>query len=74
MEEESPPYDPRTQVNREASKLYWGTKEDKKEYNKKLRRYVSIPQDLSFGQPGAKSVYVDLYRNQQNDGLRNRRQ
>lgn len=41
MEEESPPYDPRTQVNQEASKLYWGSKEDKREYNKKLRRYVS---------------------------------
>jgi len=40
MEEESPPYDPRTQVNQEASKLYWGSKEDKREYNKKLRRSV----------------------------------
>ncbi|KAI5850403.1 ubiquitin-conjugating enzyme/RWD-like protein [Morchella snyderi] len=40
MEEENPPYDPRTQVNQEASKLYWGSKEDKKEYNKKLRRSV----------------------------------
>lgn len=40
MEEENPPYDPRTQVNQEAAKLYWGSKEDKKEYNKKLRRCV----------------------------------
>ncbi|CAZ79921.1 unnamed protein product [Tuber melanosporum] len=44
MEDESPPYDPRTQVNQEASKLYWGSKEDKREYNKKLRRYVSSVQ------------------------------
>jgi len=39
LEEEDPPYDPRTQLNTEASKLYWGSKEDKKEYNKRLRRY-----------------------------------
>ncbi|KAF8467713.1 ubiquitin-conjugating enzyme/RWD-like protein [Kalaharituber pfeilii] len=40
LEEENPPYDPRMQVNLEASKLYWGSKEDKREYNKKLRRAV----------------------------------
>ena len=40
LEEENPPYDPRMQVNLEASKLYWGSKEDKREYNKKLRRWV----------------------------------
>ncbi|KAF8533907.1 ubiquitin-conjugating enzyme/RWD-like protein [Trichophaea hybrida] len=38
MEEENPPYDPRTQVNQDASKLYWGTAEQKREYNRKLRR------------------------------------
>lgn len=38
LEEENAPYDPRMQVNLEASKLYWGSKEDKREYNKKLRR------------------------------------
>lgn len=42
LEEENPPYDPRTQVNLEASKLFWGSKEDKKEYNKKLRRLVAV--------------------------------
>jgi len=40
LEEESPPYDPRTLVNPEAAKLYWGSEEDKKMYNRKLRRAV----------------------------------
>jgi ubiquitin-conjugating enzyme E2 Z len=40
LEEESPPYDPRTLVNPEASKLYWGSKDDKKVYNRQLRRAV----------------------------------
>lgn len=40
LEEESPPYDPRTLVNPEASKLFWGSAEDKKMYNRKLRRAV----------------------------------
>lgn len=40
LEEESPPYDPRTMVNPEAAKLYWGSAEDKKTYNRKLRRAV----------------------------------
>lgn len=40
LEEESPPYDPRTLVNPEAAKLYWGSAEDKKLYNRKLRRAV----------------------------------
>jgi len=40
LEEESPPYDPRTMVNPEAAKLYWGSTEDKKNYNRKLRRAV----------------------------------
>ncbi|CCX34868.1 ubiquitin-conjugating enzyme/RWD-like protein [Pyronema domesticum] len=40
MEEENPPYDPRTQVNADASKLYWGTPEEKRQYNRKLRRSV----------------------------------
>jgi ubiquitin-conjugating enzyme E2 Z len=40
LEEESPPYDPRTMVNPEAAKLYWGSAEDKKMYNRKLRRAV----------------------------------
>jgi len=41
LEEERPPYDPRMAVNIEASKLYWGTEADRKEYNKKLRRFVN---------------------------------
>ncbi|CAG8952094.1 hypothetical protein HYFRA_00000832 [Hymenoscyphus fraxineus] len=40
LEEESPPYDPRTLVNPEASKLFWGSADDKKMYNRKLRRAV----------------------------------
>jgi len=40
LEEVSPPYDPRTMVNPEASKLFWGSIDDKKTYNRKLRRAV----------------------------------
>ncbi|KAI9676546.1 MAG: hypothetical protein M1817_000705 [Caeruleum heppii] len=40
LQEESPPYDPRTMVNAEAAKLYWGSAEDKKNYNRRLRRAV----------------------------------
>lgn len=40
LEEESPPYDPRTTVNPEATKLFWGSAEDKKKYNRALRRSV----------------------------------
>lgn len=40
IEEESPAYDPRTLVNPEAAELYWGTAEDKKLYNRRLRRSV----------------------------------
>jgi len=38
MEEDNPPYDPRTQVNQDASKLLWGSAEQKREYNRKLRK------------------------------------
>lgn len=40
LEEEHPPYDPRTLVNPEAHKLYWGSPEDRKLYNRRLRRTV----------------------------------
>lgn len=40
LEDESPPYDPRTTVNPEASKLFWGSADDKKKYNRALRRSV----------------------------------
>ena len=40
IEDEHPPYDPRTLVNPEASKLFWGSPEDKKLYNRQLRRAV----------------------------------
>lgn len=38
IEEESPAYDPRTLVNPEAAKLFWGGADDKKIYNRRLRR------------------------------------
>lgn len=40
IEDIDPPYDPRTLVNPEASKLYWGSPEEKKQYNRQLRRLV----------------------------------
>jgi len=40
VEEESPAYDPRTLVNLEAAKLYWGTSEERKVYDRRLRRTV----------------------------------
>jgi ubiquitin-conjugating enzyme E2 Z len=40
IEEEEPAYDPRTLVNVEAAKLLWGPPEDRKIYNRKLRRSV----------------------------------
>ncbi|KAK6954421.1 hypothetical protein Daesc_004388 [Daldinia eschscholtzii] len=40
LEEEQPPYDPRTLVHPEAHKLYWGTPEQRKIYNRQLRRSV----------------------------------
>ena len=40
LEEENPAYDPRTMVRPEAHKLYWGSPDDRKLYNRKLRRSV----------------------------------
>lgn len=40
IEEEAPAYDPRTLVNPEAAKLFWGTADEKKMYNRRLRRSV----------------------------------
>ncbi|KAL8714385.1 MAG: hypothetical protein Q9220_001718 [cf. Caloplaca sp. 1 TL-2023] len=40
LEDISPPYDPRTLVHPEASRLYWGTAEERKTYNRNLRRSV----------------------------------
>lgn len=40
IQDEHPAYDPRTLVNPEASKLFWGSPEEKKLYNRKLRRSV----------------------------------
>lgn len=38
IEEENPAYDPRTMVNTEAAELFWGKPEERKIYNRKLRR------------------------------------
>jgi ubiquitin-conjugating enzyme E2 Z len=38
LEEESPPFDPRTVVHPEATKLLWGSDADKKKYYRQLRR------------------------------------
>ena len=40
LEEDSPAYDPRATVNPEASKLLWSTPENRKKYNRALRRSV----------------------------------
>ncbi|KAF3007225.1 hypothetical protein E8E14_008005 [Neopestalotiopsis sp. 37M] len=40
LEEETPPYDPRTLTNPEAHKLFWGGADDRKLYNRRLRRSV----------------------------------
>ncbi|RDW74555.1 ubiquitin-conjugating enzyme E2 [Aspergillus mulundensis] len=40
LEEADPPYDPRTTVNIEASKLFWGSPEDRRVYKRTLRRDI----------------------------------
>ena len=40
LEDDCPPFDPRTVVHPEATKLLWGSAEDKKKYNRNLRRSV----------------------------------
>ncbi|RMZ89950.1 hypothetical protein DV736_g2834, partial [Chaetothyriales sp. CBS 134916] len=49
LDEESPPFDPRTIVHPEATKLLWGSDEDKREYNRRLRRtafgFVSVARE-----------------------------
>ena len=46
VEDEQPPYDPRTLVNLEASKLFWGSEADKKQYNRNLRRAVQRSMEM----------------------------
>ena len=40
LEDTDTPYDPRALVNLEASKLYWGSPDDRKQYHRLLRRAV----------------------------------
>ena len=40
LEDENPSYDPRTHLNMEACKLYWGGEDSRKQYNRRLRQAV----------------------------------
>ena len=46
MEDKNPPYDPRTIVRPEATKLLWGSEQDKKNYARQLRR--SAEESMEF--------------------------
>ncbi|KAL2817435.1 ubiquitin-conjugating enzyme/RWD-like protein [Aspergillus cavernicola] len=48
LEEDDPPYDPRTTVNHEASKLFWGSLDDRKKYKRTLRRDVERSVEDAF--------------------------
>ncbi|KAI1779968.1 UBC-like protein [Hypoxylon cercidicola] len=48
LEEEQPPYDPRTLVHPEAHKLYWGSPDERKMYNRQLRRSVQRSMEEDF--------------------------
>ncbi|CBF79663.1 ubiquitin-conjugating enzyme E2 [Aspergillus nidulans FGSC A4] len=48
LEEQEPPYDPRTTVNIEAAKLFWGSPEDRKKYKRTLRRDVERSVEDAF--------------------------
>jgi ubiquitin-conjugating enzyme E2 Z len=47
LEEESPPYDPRTIVHPEATKLLWGSPADKKKYYRQMRRSAQDSAELA---------------------------
>ncbi|OJJ84534.1 ubiquitin-conjugating enzyme E2 [Aspergillus glaucus CBS 516.65] len=47
LEEESP-YDPRTNVHPEASRLFWGSPDDRKQYNRQLRRSVERSAECAY--------------------------
>ncbi|KAL4936668.1 hypothetical protein BDV06DRAFT_204530 [Aspergillus oleicola] len=48
FEEEDPPYDPRTNVNPEAAKLFWGSPEDRRKYRRTLRRDIERSMEEAF--------------------------
>ncbi|KAL4927096.1 ubiquitin-conjugating enzyme E2 [Aspergillus undulatus] len=48
LEEEEPPYDPRAIVNPEASKLFWGSPEDRRKYRRTLRRDIERSVEEAF--------------------------
>ncbi|KAL2860925.1 ubiquitin-conjugating enzyme E2 [Aspergillus lucknowensis] len=48
LEEDDPPYDPRSTVNPQASKLFWGSPEDRKKYRRTLRRDIEKSVEDAF--------------------------
>ena len=48
LEEENPSYDPRAMVHPEAHNLLWGSPEDRKMYNRRLRRSVQQSMEWVF--------------------------
>lgn len=46
IEDESPPFDPRTIVHREATRLLWGSEADKKMYYRKMRRSAQATMEV----------------------------
>lgn len=48
LEEESPPYDPRTIVNPEASNLLFGSKDEKKKYFRQMRRSAESSMEFNM--------------------------
>ena len=46
LEEHDPPYDPRTIVHPEATRLFWGSADDKKKYKRNLRRSVERTMEM----------------------------
>lgn len=57
LEEEQPPYDPRTLVCPEAFKLYWGSPDDRKLYNRRLRR--SVQQSMEYVCPAGETKDIN---------------
>jgi ubiquitin-conjugating enzyme E2 Z len=58
IEDDNPGYDPRTTVNPEASRLLWGSDNEKKDYSRRLRR--SVQDSLEFVSPSSLRVALSL--------------
>lgn len=46
LEDEEPPFDPRATVNPEAARLFWGSPDERRQYNRALRRSVQRTSDM----------------------------